>query len=253
MQIIVNADDLGLSAPVNEAIFDTMERGYVTSSTMLANGAAIEEAVSQSRRFKHCSFGVHLNVTEFHPLTKNADLSPILKNDGSFAGGGETIRSLSISSKLRQAIFEEWSAQINRLVALGLTPSHIDSHHLVHTMPALFPVLKRVQRRFGIRKVRITKNIYPTSANKSRALMFGKVIWNAALRRYFPTVTTDGFTALDDFVDAVKDQQIRGRTLELMVHPGNPLFERETELLVGSWRERLPFKTDLISFNDLAK
>ena len=251
MRIIVNADDLGLSKSVNAAIFDSMARGYVTSSTILANAAATEEAVVESRRYKNCSFGVHLNVTEFRPLTRSAALAPILDRDGCFAGG--IIRSVSMTSQLREAIFQEWSAQIDRLLSLGLNPSHIDSHHLVHTMPRLFPVLKRVQRRFGVRKVRITKNIYPTSDHKSRSLMAGKIIWNALLRRYFNTVTTSGFTSLSDFVAALADQQIHYPTVELMVHPGNPLFEKETELLMTSWRESLRFKTNLISFHDLGK
>lgn len=68
IQIIVNADDLGLSAEVNEAIFRAMEAGVITSATMLSNGSAVIPAARILHRFPNCSFGVHLNLTEFRRL-----------------------------------------------------------------------------------------------------------------------------------------------------------------------------------------
>ena len=248
MLIIINADDLGLSTAVNEAIFDLMERGHITSSSLFANAPATEEAIIKSRQHKNRSFGVHLNVTAFRPLTRSAALSPILDNSGCFTN---SIRLTPITSQLREAIFQEWSAQIERLLAMGLTPSHIDSEQHVHTIPDLFFVLKRVQRRFGIRKARISKNIYPTKAQAPRSLLLRKMVWNAALRRNYPTVTTSGFTKLEDFFDAAQHQQIRHRSVELMVHPGIPGFREETELLVKPWRDGLPFQSTLINFNSL--
>ena len=65
MEVIVNADDLGMTPETNKAIFESMEQGSVTSATLLANGPFVEEACDQLSRFPHCSFGAHLNVTEF--------------------------------------------------------------------------------------------------------------------------------------------------------------------------------------------
>jgi predicted glycoside hydrolase/deacetylase ChbG (UPF0249 family) len=249
MLMIINADDLGMSTAVNEAIFDLMERGHVTSSSLLVNAPAGEEAIIESRRRKNRSFGVHLNATEFRPVTRNAELSPILDSSGNFAG--DLIRSTRITSQLREAIFQEWSAQIERLLTMGVTPSHIDSHHHVHTIPGLFFVLKRVQRRFGIRKVRISKNIYPAKAQAPRSLLLRKILWNAALRNYYPTITTSGFTSLADFFDAAQHQKIRYRSVELMVHPGGLGNREESELLITPWRDRLPFQVTLINFGSL--
>jgi predicted glycoside hydrolase/deacetylase ChbG (UPF0249 family) len=249
MFMIINADDLGLSTTVNKAIFNLMAEGHVTSTSLLANAPATEEAIVELRRQKSLSFGVHLNVTEFHPLTKNAELSPILDSRGCFLGN--SIRSTAITPRLREAIFQEWSAQINRLLGVGLTPSHIDSHHHVHTIPGLFFVLKRVQRRFGIRKVRISKNIYSTKTQASRSLLLRKIFWNAALRRYYPTITTSGFTSLADFFDAAQHQKIRYPSVELMVHPAGLGYSEETELLITPWRDHLPFEATLVSYGSL--
>ena len=103
------------------------------------------------------------------------------------------------------------------------TEPHYSEQH-VHTIPDLFFVLKRVQRRFGIRKVRISKNIYPQSAGPP-LVATAQMVWNAALRRNYPTVTTSGFTKLEDFFDAAQHQQVAIARLKLMVHPrGHPGF-----------------------------
>src|SRR5215510_14305421 len=82
MQVIVNADDLGMSREVNEAIFDLMARGRVTSASLLANAPATEEAIRTIPKFPHCSFGAHLNITEYEPLCRSANLLGLLDGEG---------------------------------------------------------------------------------------------------------------------------------------------------------------------------
>lgn len=251
MQIIVNADDLGCNAQVNSAICDLIAQGHITSSTLLANGAALEDAVSRIQKYKDCSFGVHLNLTEFRPLTTCTGLFPLLDMQGNFVA--DRVRSVPINYQLREAIFQEWSAQIQRLAALGVVPSHIDSHHHVHTIPWLFPVIKRVQRRFGIRKVRISMNIYPVHTPAAHAQLLRKTIWNFILRHYYSTVTTGGFTSFAVFFELMQRQCPQHHSVELMAHPGHPAFQEESQLLASSWWKRLPCNTQLISYNNLVK
>ncbi|MBF0126225.1 MAG: ChbG/HpnK family deacetylase, partial [Magnetococcales bacterium] len=56
---------------------------------------------------------------------------------------------------MRRAIFDEWCAQVGTLQAAGTVVSHLDSHHHVHCIPALFSLVKRLQRRFTIDAVRL--------------------------------------------------------------------------------------------------
>ena len=49
-QLIVNADDFGLTEEVSTGIVDAHLRGIVTSTTIMANGAAFDTAVSIRRR-----------------------------------------------------------------------------------------------------------------------------------------------------------------------------------------------------------
>ena len=44
--VIINADDFGLTDGVNRGILDAHHRGVVTSTSLLANGAAFQGAVA---------------------------------------------------------------------------------------------------------------------------------------------------------------------------------------------------------------
>ncbi len=245
MRLIINADDLGSVPQVNAVIFDFMARRLVTSATILANGPALEECLGQIPAYPSCSFGIHLNITEFRPLTAHPALKALLDSRGHLSL--ENYRRACLGPALREAIFQEWSAQVRRLGAEGLKISHLDSHQGVHTDPRLLVVLKRLQRAFGIRKVRIAPNISldPRIAYRRNRL------WNLALRYFYATTTTSGFTDLATFLKAPEQIRRKHRSLELMVHPGHPGFAAETAALQTPWTEALPFAVQLISYREL--
>ena len=249
VQIIVNADDLGMSEVVNEAIFRAMERGVITSATMLANGPEVVAAARRVPRFPQCSFGVHLNLTEFKPVCEgNSSLSVILDEHGSF--GSPSIRQVSIGLPLLKAIYEEWCAQVDRLMSLGVQPSHLDAHHHVHTIPQMLPVLGAMRRRFRINKARISRNVYDPSAPAERLLLAEKWLFNSALRAIgFRTVRI--FTDLEVFLRVYADRPPSALTVEIMTHPGSPLSDEETRLLAGDWTKKLLYTPALVSYNTL--
>jgi chitin disaccharide deacetylase len=250
LQIIVNADDLGIGTDVNDAVFALMAKGKITSATILANGPALADALLQIPNFPQCSFGVHLNLTQFTAMTadSNPGLKSILNTDGTFRGN---IREVSISRDLRRAIYVEWSAQIETLRSAGVKLSHIDSHHHVHTIPALFTVLKRIQKRFGIRKVRISMNLYPAGHRAPRSLLLKKALWNLALAYFYRTITTAGFGSSVVLKDLVNSGRPRCKSIELMTHPGNTVSASEVSALNDGWLNNLNFPFQLVSYDKL--
>ena len=68
--IVVNADDFGMSRQTNEAILQAFEKGLISSTTIMANMPAFEEACQLARQHHlQRRIGLHLNVTEGKPLT----------------------------------------------------------------------------------------------------------------------------------------------------------------------------------------
>ena len=245
MRLIINADDLGRTLEVNEAIFSLMDRGLVTSATLMANSPFVEEAIAKLSCFPRCSFGIHLNVTEFSPLSSQPAFGSLLDQAGNFSLS--RFRKAVLLRPLRQAILNEWSAQVRKLRSYGLAISHIDSHHGVHTEGRLLGVLKRLQYKFGIRKVRIRETF---TSFPGQLLLRGRC-WNIALQLVYPTRTTSGFTDFSTFLQAAPSLAERYPTLEVMVHPGHPHFVSETSNLLSSWREHLPFPVELISYKEI--
>lgn len=249
--LIINADDLGGSEEINEAIFSLIAEEHITSATIMANGPAMEDAVLRASNHPSTSFGVHLNVTDFTPLCDDPELEPLLDDRGEFTERIFDIRWLG--SRLAAAIQREWSAQIECVRQKGVSVSHLDSHQHVHTLPALFPVLKRVQLRHGIQRVRNTKNIYSQSnPPHSRFLLMGKKVWTTAIRHIGHTKTTEGFCDFATFHEmAAEGLPCNLNTVEVMVHPGatDTDFIREIQLLRTSWLDRLALK--LISWHEI--
>ena len=192
---------------------------------------------------------MHLNVTEFSPLTDPQNLKPLLDDDGVF--DRDRIRKIHLNSRLLSGIYEEWCAQIEKLQSLGVSLTHIDSHQHVHTIPSIFPVLKKLQKRYNIRRVRISRNIYGSYENIKITLRIKKALFNFLLKYYRRTTTTQGFTDLKAFCDVGKLADIRYQSVELMVHPGLDDYDDGTDLLTEQWRQTLKFPVKLINFKDI--
>ena len=251
MNLIINADDLGINGQVNNDIFALMSKKLVTSSTLIANAPAIEDACRRLKNYSFCSFGIHLNITEFQPLTNSLALMPLLDQNGGLSL--EKLRTTNISSRLALGIFEEFCAQIESLQGVGIELSHIDSHHYVHTIPRLLPVVKRVQKKFNIRKIRLTRNIYGFDEHPGYQSRLKKYMFNRWLR-YFPlSKTTEGFGNFKLFYENACLSRMKFRTFEAVVHPGSQYYgPEEVELLKGNWQDDILFPVRLVSYKDVS-
>jgi len=251
IRLIVNADDLGVRPSVNEAIFALLESRAISSATLMANGPAFEQAASQIRNFRHCSFGVHLNCTAFEPLGANMAVNSLLGKDGKL--DPRNFREVSPTPALLLGLLEEFSLQIRRIEQFGASVSHIDSHHQVHTMPTLFPVLKCLQIRHRIRRVRITTNILGPNERSTHAKRLKKRAFNSMLRKAYSTKTTDYF---GPFAAFLQNAEIPGRScvVEASVHPGPDRprnYQDEENLLKTNWQESYPVPIEMIDYRQL--
>lgn len=252
MRIIINCDDLGANTRINNSILKLMEQKRVTSATLMMNGQALEDALGRIGKYPQCSFGIHLNVTQFKPLSSHPGLQPLLNDEGEFTGVGRpSPRNIPLTCSIREGVYAEWCAQIQRALDLGVPISHLDSHHHVHTRASLLGVLKRIQNKFGIRKVRSRRSVSGISRPMRWPRRLRNNSWNFAVRQYVGATTTDGFAAFSTFHERLQAGVGWQGTIELMCHPGRDSYAKETELLQGDWLQRLDPETDLISYNEL--
>lgn len=252
MKVIINADDFGYSDHVNETIAALMDARRITSATLMGSGERLPEAARLTKQLPHCSFGVHLTLTEVAPLTAPDPFrqAGLLNDAGQF---NDRVRSIRPTRALKEAVFREWSAQVQRVVDNGVEISHFDSHHHVHTVPWLFGTLKRLQRLYRVSRIRQSLNWYwNDETTPSRMLLLKKRIWNTAIRFWPATRTTDCFSHFDWFLkNMARGNYQASNTAELMVHPGQPYAIEETQLLWGDWLTSMPCQVQLINYRDI--
>ncbi len=255
--IIINADDLGRNIVVDDAIEKCMVEHTINSTTIMANGDDFDNVKGITERHPEISYGVHLVIDEMECLTKPLIFFErgIMNKNGNFIKGG--IRKTKIDKAVKNAVFNEWCAQIDKIQSAGITIDHIDSHHHLHTMPELFGVLKKISNKYGIKRVRISthtprhlhiksvavvhkKNDNNHSVKIKKQSLLSRIVGISKeyveycrLHHYFDT--TDLFCSVSTYLANKKtiDSYKGFKSIELMCHPGHEDYEKETELIIG--------------------
>ena len=157
-RLIVNADDLGLTRGVNRGIFETVSQGIVTSTTLMANSAAYDDAVEKARAGggKKPSVGCHVLLVDGEPISPAASVKTLLQDGtGTFRTNLMPFITLAARGKISATEIEaEATAQFRKLQASGIRISHFDTHKHTHIFPAVFEPLLRAAKVCGIRAVR---------------------------------------------------------------------------------------------------
>lgn len=163
-KLIVNADDFGLTGGVNRAVAELHAAGVLTSTTLMARAAAIEDAIRMARGTPTLGVGCHVVLVDGKPVLSPAREIPHLANPttgrfrptlGRFLAWllGFAAGSGSAAERARE-MEAEAAAQIARLQAQGVRLTHIDTHKHVHMFPAALRPVLRAAGRAGIRVVR---------------------------------------------------------------------------------------------------
>jgi predicted glycoside hydrolase/deacetylase ChbG (UPF0249 family) len=155
--LIVNADDLGWTDGVNRGILEAFHHGIVTSTSLLANGAAFAGGVEAARSAPGLGVGVHLNLSDGPPVAERETITSLLNDDGEFAGGPERLLLRRVRRGLILGEVEsEWDAQIQKVRDAGIAPTHLDGHKHVHMLPGLFEIALKLAKRHDIGAIRVS-------------------------------------------------------------------------------------------------
>lgn len=153
--LIVNADDFGVSHARDAGILALAAAGRIVSATLLVNGRHAVEAAAAARDSGLC-LGLHLNFSEGLAPGGRSSLTDAA---GNFHGRYELRRRLDAGQVVAADIDAEIRAQIERFAALsGALPLHVDGHQHVHVQPRVAVRFARVLRgEYGITRVRLPR------------------------------------------------------------------------------------------------
>ena len=144
-QLIVNADDLGLTSAVNRGVVRAFQSGIVTSASLLVTGNAFEDAVALARQNPELDVGLHLALVEERAVLGPDVLPTLVDETGRLpCTSAEFIRRAILGGINWLEVEREIAAQIALFQETGLRLSHLDSHQHLHMFPPVFQIVRRL-------------------------------------------------------------------------------------------------------------
>jgi len=157
--LIVHADDLGMAHSVNAATIKALETGLVNSGSIMVPCPWLSEIAAYARANPQADLGLHLTLTSewtsfrWGPVSSRDRVSSLLDKDGYFY----LLETEAAAHADPKQVEMEITAQIEKARALGIQPTHLDSHMgTLYQNKALFEVFIRVARREKL-PVRVAK------------------------------------------------------------------------------------------------
>jgi predicted glycoside hydrolase/deacetylase ChbG (UPF0249 family) len=217
-QLVVNADDFGFTPDVNEGIVEAHRRGILTATTLMANGAAFDDAVRLARETPSLDIGCHLVLIGGRSLLTGRALPASVP------------QLLAALARREVRPYQELAPQVRRILDAGIRPTHLDTHKHTHLAPPVLDAVARLGEEFGIRWVRRPFD-FPLNALHGTVPRLKRLTSDALglmRRRFHRVLQRHGCRTTDHFAGF----QITGRfrTAEL-VHLMGAIPEGSTELM----------------------
>jgi len=151
--LILHADDLGAAHSVDAASFDALDKGAISSASIMVPTPWITEVAAYARAHPNADLGLHLTLTAEWETYRWGSVEPsdkvpsLLDSSGTFP----KLESLVAARANPLEAEREIRAQIERALALGIRPTHLDSHMgALFTKPELFATYVKVAREYHL-------------------------------------------------------------------------------------------------------
>jgi chitin disaccharide deacetylase len=176
--LIVNGDDFGLCAPVNLGVVQACQNGILTSASIMANSACFEQACELSRRVPRLAVGVHITLTWGAPVQPAATVSSLVNSKGRFfSKWAQTSRALA--GRLSPAHIElEIRSQVLKVMHNGVTVTHLDSHHHLHSLPLIGRLVAKIAAEFKLPVLRTFARPHPLAFSGSHLM---QAVWRTGI------------------------------------------------------------------------
>jgi len=237
--LIVHADDLAVAHSVDTASFDALDKKAVTSASIMVPCAWLTEVASYAKEHPDADLGLHLTLTSewkidrWGPASSSGKVSSLLDPSGYLwsetASAAQNIKPEDAEREIR--------AQIERAIALGIHPTHLDSHMgVLFSKLELFAVYVKVAHEYKLPFLAVR---IPNAPAQLLAVLSEKDVILDSVVMASPTVHANEWR--DFYANAVKN--LKPGVTEMIVHLGHDDTELQAVTLdhpdFGSaWRQR---------------
>jgi hopanoid biosynthesis associated protein HpnK len=214
-ELIINADDFGLSEGTNRAIAHAFREGILTSASLMVRGGAFEQAVSVARENPGLQVGLHLTLVQGRSVLSPGEIPALVDGKGNFPHAPVNAGMRYFFDKsLKTELYREIEAQIRAFHQTGICLSHIDGHLNIHMHPVVFDILMELMPKYRISSFRLTRENLLSNLAVDKGGICGKMldafIFSALARRCVPRLERVGIA----FASEVKGLLNSGRMTE---------------------------------------
>jgi predicted glycoside hydrolase/deacetylase ChbG (UPF0249 family) len=128
--VIIHMDDVASAQAANAAYKDLVGFGLLSSAAVMVPCPWFPDAAAFCRTNPQVDMGVHLTLTSewneyrWAPISTADPASGLIDNEGYFYRRQPPVHA----NASPEAVYAELKAQIDRAIAAGIDPTHIDSH-----------------------------------------------------------------------------------------------------------------------------
>jgi predicted glycoside hydrolase/deacetylase ChbG (UPF0249 family) len=239
-QIVINADDFGISQETNLAILQGLQQGVLTSTCLMANGDAFDHALVEIMpQVPNLSLGVHLNIIEGKSLLDRGPKSLLCDSHGYYNNGYLALWQKSYNKAFLNEVEADFRSQIEQILSRTRV-CHIDSHVHVHAIPNIFELTCKLAQEYEIPYIRtqheipymipsFSKNLdlrYPVNLLKNGLLNYFTSVnqntlkkYNLLTNDYFIGVAYTGYIDEDAILYGLRAIKAQDCVAEIIMHP----------------------------------
>ena len=236
--LILHADDLGFTHSANAASFDALDKGVISSASIMMPTPWITEVAAYARAHPEADLGLHLTLTaewltyRWGSVASSDKVPSLLDPDGTFPNNDSVV-----AARAKQEEIElELRAQIQKAMALGIRPTHLDSHMgSLFTTPALLATYVKLAREYHLPFLALKNNPF----GEAPMPLGPNDIPLDALIQAFPSVTPDKWKEF--YLNAIAN--LKPGLNEIIVHLGHDDAELQAVTVNhapwgSAWRQR---------------
>lgn len=216
-KLIINGDDFGMNNSINTAVIKSFENSLISSTSLITNmpGFKNAEHLIHTNKFLDGNVGIHINITEGDPLTDEIRKCKRFCNKEGVYNNKREQPIFFLTTQEKNAVYKEIKAQIKKIISSHITPSHLDSHHHIHTEWGVSKIVISLAKEFGIRNIRLCRNMGKDQNSFKRIY---KSAFNFYLKNKLGIGGSHFFGEINDLVKMEK-QIPQGKVIEIMTHP----------------------------------
>ena len=233
--LLLNADDFGRHPLINGAVEAGVTKGSLRSASLMPGEPYFAEAIALAKKYPQLGVGIHFTLVDGNPVLPVEEIKTLVTAEGKFLPNHTAFVQKYLQGRISKAeIRRELTAQLNKMLQAGVTPTHADSHQHIHILPGIFSIVLDILTAHHIKRVRTPKvsgrpmDFFTGGLGQivGRWGLWGISAWgkSQAKRRGFATPDYFSGKVAGDAVDeatilAIVEELPAGIT-EVMLHPG---------------------------------